>query len=112
MQAREAKDFLVRETAEQARLEGVPLSALEKRMMYFTEGPDAVEDPTKLNEEFEAAYDTEEYEKKVWQLMSHAYERLKKEAPGKATDWDNGINCLRKGDHYILVLLDAPWADG
>lgn len=32
----EAKDFLVRQTAEQAALENVPLSDLEKRMMYFT----------------------------------------------------------------------------
>ncbi len=37
MRVREAKDFLVQQTAEQARLEGVPLSELEKRMMYFTE---------------------------------------------------------------------------
>ena len=37
MQVREAKDFLVQQTAEQAQLEGVPLSELEKRMMYFTE---------------------------------------------------------------------------
>ncbi|MGB2900309.1 MAG: hypothetical protein WBB89_13655 [Candidatus Acidiferrum sp.] len=37
MKVREAKDFLVAQTAEQASLEGVPLSDLEKRMMYFTE---------------------------------------------------------------------------
>src|SRR5713101_9480648 len=37
MRVREAKDFLVAQTAEQAALEGVPLSDLEKRMMYFTE---------------------------------------------------------------------------
>jgi hypothetical protein len=30
----EAKDFLVRQTAEQAIIENVPLSDLEKRMMY------------------------------------------------------------------------------
>jgi len=31
MQVREAKDFLVQETAKQASLEGVPVSELEKR---------------------------------------------------------------------------------
>jgi hypothetical protein len=36
MQVREAKDFLAQQAAEQAQLEGVPLSELEKRMMYFT----------------------------------------------------------------------------
>jgi hypothetical protein len=58
MQVREAKDFLVRETAEQARIEGVALSELEKRMMYFVENEEMGEDPLALNEEFEAKYDT------------------------------------------------------
>lgn len=37
MQVREAKDFLVQQMAERVRIEGVPLSELEKRMIYFTE---------------------------------------------------------------------------
>jgi hypothetical protein len=61
MQIREAKDFLVAQTAEQAALEGVPLSDLEKRMMYFTESGYVPEDPIKLNEEFEAECDTAQY---------------------------------------------------
>ena len=36
MQVREAKDFLVQQTAQQAQTEGAALSELEKRMMYFT----------------------------------------------------------------------------
>jgi hypothetical protein len=77
MRVREAKDFLVQETAEQASLEGVPLSALEKRMMYFTESGEVPEDPIKLNEEFEAEYDTAKYEAKIARLMRHAYARLR-----------------------------------
>ncbi len=60
MHVNEAKEFLVRQTLEQARLEGVPFSDLEKRMMYFTEGKNAVEDPIALNEEFEAQYETKQ----------------------------------------------------
>jgi len=37
MNVREAKDFLVHQTAEQAALDSIPLSDLERRMMYFTE---------------------------------------------------------------------------
>jgi hypothetical protein len=37
MQVREAKDFLVEQTGERARIEGVAFSDLEKRMMYFTQ---------------------------------------------------------------------------
>lgn len=104
MRAREAKDFLVRQTAEQASLEGLPLSDLEKRMMYFTEGRGAVEDPAALNDEFEAQYDTAAFEKKISRLMRLAYKRLKKEEPEKALQWTTAIRTLRKDDHYILVL--------
>jgi hypothetical protein len=52
--SREAKDFLVQQATDQAQRDGVSLCELEKRMMYFTEGEDAVENPAELNEEFEA----------------------------------------------------------
>ena len=107
MRVKEAKDFLVSQTAEQAELEGVSLSDLEKRMMYFTEVGTMSEDPIQLNEEFEAQYETDAYEAKVSKLMSDAYDRLKKENPQQAHDWDQAIKTLRKGDHYILVLWDV-----
>ena len=106
MQVREAKDFLVAQTAEQAALEGVHLSDLEKRMMYFTESAGAVEDPSKLNEEFEAQYDSEEYESKISKLLHHAHERVKKESGAARADWNGAIKCLRRGDHYLLVMWD------
>ncbi len=108
MKVREAKDFLVAQTAEQAALEGVPLSDLEKRMMYFTEGKDAPEDPTVLNDEFEAQYDATKYEKKISRLMRQAYKRLRKENSEKAVLWDRAIRAIRRGDHYILVLWGHP----
>jgi hypothetical protein len=104
MRVSEAKDFLIQQTAEQALREGVSLSELEKRMMYFTESEDAVENPIALNEEFEAHYATDEYESKIARLLIHAYRRLKKENPYAAQLWDAAIAELRKGDHYILVM--------
>ena len=104
MQVREAKDFLVQQTAEQAQLEGVPLSELEKRMMYFTESGYVPEDPIALNEEFEAEYDTDEYEVKVHGLLRRAYARIKKENPAAVRQWKEAIRDLGKGDHYLLVL--------
>lgn len=104
MQDLEAKDFLVQQTAEQAALEHVPLSELEKRMMYFTESGEMHEDPFKLNDEFEAEYDSGEYEAKISKLLRHAHARIKKENPTKASQWKDAIRQLSKGDHYILVL--------
>src|SRR5690242_8007511 len=108
MRVLEAKDFLVQQTAEQAALENVPLSDLEKRMMYFTETGECPEDPIALNDAFEAEYDTDEYEAKVSKLMHHAYQRIRKENPEALHRWKEAMKELSKGDHYILVL----WAQG
>ena len=71
----------MQQTAEQAQIEGVPLSELEKRMMYFTESGYVPEDPIALNEEFEAECDTDEYEAK---------------AQGKGKDARDGPRPLRR----------------
>jgi hypothetical protein len=87
----------------------VPLSDLEKRMMHFTESAGASEDPIKLNEEFEAEYDSDEYEAKISRLLHHAYRRLRKDNDAARKNWDLAIRCLRRGDHYLLVMWDlAP----
>ena len=103
--AREYSDFLVQKTTEQAQLEGVPFSDLEKRMMYFTESDaSSCDDPLALNEEFETQYETPKYEAKISQLLGNAYQRLKRDDPQGVRVWDEAIRCLRKGDHYILVM--------
>ena len=82
MKAKQAKDFLVQQTAEQASRESVPLSETEKKMMYFTESDaTSCDNPVQLNEEFEAQYDTAEYETKISRLLHHAYDRLRLEDP-------------------------------
>jgi hypothetical protein len=106
MNTKQAKDFLVQQASEQAALENVSLSDLEKRMMYFTESdPPSCENPFDLNAEFEAQYDTEEYELKVSRLLHQACRRLEQEGPEKLPNWKEAIQTLREGDHYILVLL-------
>jgi hypothetical protein len=105
MRAREAKDFLVQQTAEQAALENVPLSDLEKRMMYFTESGDCPEDPLALNEEFESHYNQSEYEAKLIALLKNAYQRTKTENSLALEQWHAAIKVLNEGDHYLTVLL-------
>src|SRR2546423_3823357 len=103
----EAKDFLVQQTAEQAALEAIPLSDLEKRMMYFTESGEMRENPIELNDAFEAEYDTDEYETKISDLLHHAQTRVKRENPESSRRWDDAIRQLNKGDHYLLVMWGA-----
>ena len=106
LNTKQAKDFLVEQTVEQAGLDGVPLDDVEKRMMYFTESDAAsCDNPIELNEEFEAQHETREYEAKISRLLHHAYARLKKEDPERARNWENAIRTLREGDHYLLVMV-------
>jgi hypothetical protein len=108
MNSKEAKDFLVQQTAQQAVLENISLSELEKRMMYFVENdPTSCADPLELNEEFEAQYDTAEYESKIARLLHNAHKRLKTENPATARTWDEAIRTLHNGDHYLPVLWSA-----
>jgi len=108
MKTKEAKDFLVQQTAEQAALEYISLSDLEKRMMYFVENdPISCPDPLELNQEFEEKCDTEEYETKIASLLHHAYKRLKSEDSDKARQWDLAIRTLSGGDHYLSVLWNT-----
>ena len=104
MDSKEAKDFLVDQTAQQAAIQGIALSDLEKRMMYFTEWDDSGGNPIELNEEFESQYDTPDYERKIAGLMRNAYKRIKDENPETKRLWDEAIKQLSRGDHYILVL--------
>src|SRR5260370_33598653 len=113
MRTKEAKDFLVQQTAEQAALEGISLSDLEKRMMYFVENDAAsCADPLELNQEFQAQYGTEEYETKIASMLHHAYKRLKSEDPEKARQWDRAIRTLSDGDHYLPVLWNTQSRSG
>jgi hypothetical protein len=105
----EAEDFLVRQTVEQAALENASLSDLEERMMYFTETGECPEDPIALNDAFEAAYDTAEYEAKISKLMQHAYQRIKKENPETAGRWKEAMKQLSKGDHYLSLLAGVTY---
>jgi hypothetical protein len=113
LNTRQAKDFLVEQTVEQAALDGVPLVDVEKRMMYFTESdPASCDNPIELNDEFEAAHETKEYETKISGLLHHAYRRLKEENPERVRTWDEAIGTLRKGDHYLLVMVGQSKLSG
>ena len=103
----------MQETVEQAALENVPLADVEKRMMYFTESDaSSCENPIALNDDFESQYDTKEYETKISSLLHHAYVRLKEENSERTRNWENAIRTLRKGDHYLLVMVDQSKLSG
>jgi hypothetical protein len=107
---REAKEYLVGRIVEEARREGLALSKVETKMLYFSETAWTLPDMMDVNETFERDYDAGEYEQKVGGLIR----RFRAEACVRNSKdlaaWDDAVAVLRREDHYLLVLIGV--ADG
>jgi hypothetical protein len=98
-----AKHFLLNRLTEQASVDEIELSDVEKRMFLFSEvspNPD-----WEANEKFEAEYDDSEYEKKVAKLLHRAYSHDIKNPVAKGA-WQERLKVLAKQDFYGLVMID------
>ena len=98
-----AKRFLLAKLEEQAALEGVPLSDVEKEMFLFSE--DTVSEKMQaLAEEFDAICDEADYEGKVSKLLKAAFRRDKEE-PDAVTAWKESLAALKEANFYGLVMV-------
>jgi hypothetical protein len=98
-----AKQFLLNRLIQQASLDEIVLSDIEKRMFLFSElspNPD-----WEANEKFEAEYGDSEYEKKVAKLLRHAYAHDAKDSVTRSA-WQECLKALSKEDFYGLVMVD------
>jgi hypothetical protein len=112
MDANAAKQFLVSKVVEESELEHVPLSDVEKKMLYFTEVHPSLPDIYEINAEFERSYDSNEYEAKVAQLLTSARDRDRNESSGRDQAWKDALDALKKEDHYILVMVAQAFGRG
>src|SRR5437588_2571529 len=106
--ARDAKEFLVAQIVQQAQRDGVSLTDVERKMLYFSETDWTLPDIIEVNEEFERDYDQHEYEKKIVGVIRNAQRQARKESKesGGGDSWADAIRLLRKEDHYLLVMVD------
>ena len=102
-----AKEFLVSQIVEEAQRESIPLSEIERKMLFSSEHYWSLPDIMEVNAQFEKEYDSEEYEAKISELIRNAYDRTKKESQSETERWKEAIRMLRKEDHYLLVMIDA-----
>ena len=109
---REAKEFLVASVAEEAQREGVPLSEVERKMLYFSETAWTLPDIMEVNDQFDREYNGPEYEKKIVGLIRNARKRARMEDTQEFEAWAEAIRILSKEDHYLLVMLDEAGATG
>lgn len=98
-----SKQFVVDRIVDQARREGVALTDIEIRMLKFTEEPSNSKD-LEAAAIFDRDYYDEEYEKKIANLVRHAYERDKQS--GNQDSWDDPLVHLACRDLYLNVTIE------
>jgi len=106
IRAQRAKEFLISQIVEESQRENVPLSEVERKMLYFTETEETLPDIYEVNAQFESAYDSAQYEEKIAALLRNAFRRNQKESVEAKHQWKQAVADLRKEDHYLLVMID------
>jgi hypothetical protein len=102
---REAKEFLISRIVAEARRENVPLSEVERKMLYFSESGWTLPDMMSVSDDFDREYDQDEYEKKIARLVRKADAHARKEPGDEYDGWRAAIRFLKTEDHYILVMV-------
>jgi hypothetical protein len=109
MNSKEAKEFIVARVIRESELDHVPLSDIERKMLYFTEVHPSLPDIYEVAAEFERDYDSDEYEAKVTKLLKNARERDGKGFPSCENEWKEALETLGKEDHYLLVMTGGAF---
>jgi len=104
---REAKEFLISRIVAEANRENIPLSEIERKMLYFSETDWTLPEIMQVNEEFDRDYDQDDYEKKIKNLIIRASKHDRKQSSDRYDAWLEAIRILQKEDHYILVIAQA-----
>jgi len=102
---RDAKEFLVARILDEAQREGVPLSDVERKMLYFTESGWTLPDISSVSAQFDNEYDQNQYENKIAGLIRNAAKHDRKESRDEYDAWWSAIRFLKKEDHYLLVMV-------
>jgi hypothetical protein len=103
--ARDAKEFLISKVIAEAQREGVSLSKVERKMLYFSEKAWTLPDMMEVSDAFDRDYDMAEYEQKIGMLSDNFYAEARKNNQEELDAWNEAVRTLGKEDHYLLVLI-------
>jgi hypothetical protein len=112
----EARQFFVEKILQQAQQEGMSLSDDERHMLLWSESaPGSIADP-ELADRLADAISDADYESKIVGLLRSSFEADIAVTPTGKEVWSAALSVLRRGDHYILVMIDEavgkhlkPW---
>jgi hypothetical protein len=108
--ASDAKEFLIGRIADQAQRSGLALSDVERKMLYFSETESTLPEIGEVNAAFERDYDQTQYEKKIVKLVRQLRARQHRDKTGNDVLWNQAVDKLRDGDHYLMVMIEAAGA--
>jgi hypothetical protein len=102
--AREAKEYLVEQILLEAQREGISLSEIERKMLYFSENYWTLPEMPEISKEFDRLYDQEKFEAKIAGLIRRIQQEFLHDEVAELR-WDEAVSTFSKEDHYLLVLL-------
>ncbi len=102
----EAKAHLIRQILIQADRENIPLSAVERQMLEFSEAENIPPHWRQLNAEFDRDYDQDIYEEKIAGLIRNRLPDLKAIDSPELAQWYEAVVVLAEEDHYLQVMID------
>jgi hypothetical protein len=102
---RDAKEHLIARISAEAKREGIELSEVEGKMLYFSETGWTLPDIFDVNAEFERDFDNDEYESKIAGIVRQIEKTNAEAGSDQQSLWDEAVVKLSDGDHYLLVLI-------
>lgn len=108
---RDAKEFLISRIISEAQIENVPLTDIERKMLYFSETGWTLPDMGEVSDIFDREYDQSLYEKKIRTLAQNFCSKARNGNNNDLETWKAAVQTVCQEDHYLLVLIDALRAD-
>ncbi len=103
--AREAKEFLASRIVDEAQQEKIVLSETERKMLYFSETGWTLPDIASVSDDFDAAYNQRDYEKKIARLIRNVGSRTRRQSAAEYDMLWEAIRRLQTEDHYLAVMI-------
>lgn len=104
---REAKEFLIDWIVAEARRLSVPLSEVERKMLYASRTGWTLPDMDEVQDAFDRYHEAVEYELKMTNLIRLARVDVAASGPDELSAWTEAVRVLGGEDHYLLQLVAA-----
>jgi hypothetical protein len=110
---RDAKIFLACRIADEAEREGLPLTEIERKMLYDAEDGWTLDDIHQVRALFAEECDRGHYEKRMIRLIRRLRARLRAAREGDEYEgWKKAVRELRGEDHYLSQLIARAGPQG